>query len=107
MSRALALAPLLLAACACERRAARRAARAGAGALRRPHARRLEGDARFWRVEDGAIVGESTPANPCAQTTYLTWKGAAAGDFELELEWRLRGGNSGVQFRSRADGRRR
>src|SRR5688500_2896868 len=30
-----------------------------------------EGDPGFWRVEDGAIVGESSAANPCAETTYL------------------------------------
>ena len=66
------------------------------------------GDARFWRVEDGALVGESTAANPLERTTYLTWIGDDAGgevaDFVLELEWRMQGGNSGVQFRSRANG---
>ncbi|HEX6885622.1 MAG TPA: family 16 glycoside hydrolase [Planctomycetota bacterium] len=64
-----------------------------------------EGDARFWRVEDGALVGESTAANPCAETTYLVWRGGQVVDFELELEWRFvsaEGANSGVQFRSRA-----
>jgi len=64
-----------------------------------------EGDPRFWRVEDGVIVGESTPANPCAETTYLVWRGGQVVDFELELEWRFatpEGANSGVQFRSRA-----
>src|SRR6185503_12741797 len=66
-----------------------------------------EGDARFWRVEGGAIVGESTPENPCAETTYLVWRDGALSDFELELEWRFpeagAGANSGVQFRSRAE----
>ena len=69
-----------------------------------------EGDARYWRVEGGALVGESTVANPCPETTYLVWRGSGEGeaevdDFELELEWRFPGGvpgNSGVQFRSRA-----
>jgi putative heme-binding domain-containing protein len=63
-----------------------------------------EGDARFWRVEDGAIVGESTPASPCAETTYLAWRGGQLGDFALELEWRFPAcaGNSGVQVRSEA-----
>lgn len=65
-----------------------------------------EGDARFWRVENGVLVGESTLANPCAATTYLVWRGGEVADFELELEWRFPGGapgNSGLQFRSRAD----
>ncbi len=61
-----------------------------------------EGDPRFWRVEEGTIVGESTVENPCERTTYLVWRGGTVGDFELTLAWRIRGGNSGVQFRSRA-----
>ncbi len=62
------------------------------------------GDPRFWRVENGAIVGESTPANPCERTTYLVREDLEAEDFELELAFRIAGGNSGVQFRSRASG---
>jgi hypothetical protein len=61
-----------------------------------------EGDPRFWRVEDGAIVGASTATNPCDASTYLVWRGGELGDFELELEWRMSAGNSGVQLRSRA-----
>jgi hypothetical protein len=54
----------------------------------------------FWRVENGCIVGESTTANPCNATTYLLWRGTPLEDFELALDFRLTGGNSGVQFRS-------
>ncbi len=59
-----------------------------------------DGDPRFWRVENGCIVGESTAANPCDATTYLTWRGGTLEDFELSFEYRIVGGNSGVQFRS-------
>ncbi len=59
-----------------------------------------EGDPRFWRIEAGAIVGESTTENPCTETTYLIWTGGEVADFDLRLEFRLHGGNSGVQFRS-------
>lgn len=66
-----------------------------------------EGNPRFWRVEGGAIVGESTAENPCSETTYLVWRDGEFSDFELELEWRFPVGatdaNSGVQFRSRAE----
>ena len=34
-----------------------------------------DGDARFWRVENGAIVGESTEMNPAEKNTFLIWKG--------------------------------
>lgn len=64
-----------------------------------------EGDTRYWRVEAGALVGESTPLVPCAETNYLVWRRGEVADFELELEWRFPAGqpaNSGVQFRSLA-----
>ena len=60
-----------------------------------------EGKAGWWRVEDGAITSESTPQKPCLQCNYLMWRGGQPGDFDLRLEYRLVGGNSGIQFRSR------
>jgi putative heme-binding domain-containing protein len=59
------------------------------------------GDGRFWSVEEGAIVGRSTEANPCGRTTWLVYDGGRHEHFELSLEVQLEGGNSGVQFRSR------
>lgn len=34
------------------------------------------------------------------QNTFLIWRGGAPGNFELEAEYRLTGGNSGFQYRS-------
>lgn len=65
-----------------------------------------DGDARFWSVENGAIVGRSTLDNPCNETNYLVWRGGEVGDFELACEFKIDGGNSGVQFRSRDLGAR-
>lgn len=59
-----------------------------------------DGDTRFWRVENGAIVGESTPSNVVAQNNFLIWRGGVLGDFELKLEFRMNGTNSGIQYRS-------
>ena len=59
-----------------------------------------EGDPTFWRVEGGAIVGESTAEKPVTQNTFLIWRGGRPGDFDLKLEFRIHGGNSGVQYRS-------
>jgi hypothetical protein len=59
------------------------------------------GEPGWWRVEDGAITAESTTKKPCVRHTYLIWDGGQPGDFDLRLEFRLVGGNSGVQFRSR------
>ena len=63
-----------------------------------------DGDPRYWSVEDGAIVGRSTEANPLASTTYLLWRGGEVADFELAFDFQLVGGNSGLQFRSRDQG---
>jgi len=58
------------------------------------------GDGLHWSVAGGAIVGESTAEVPLPQTTYLVLDGREFADFELRLEFRIHGGNSGIQFRS-------
>ncbi|MPZ17857.1 MAG: DUF1080 domain-containing protein [Luteitalea sp.] len=59
-----------------------------------------DGDASFWRVENGALVGESTAENPVEQNTFLIWRGGEPKDFELKVEFRLSATNSGIQIRS-------
>ena len=59
-----------------------------------------DGDPAFWRVETGAIVGETKPGAMPKQNTFLIWRGGAPADFELDAEYRLTGGNSGIQYRS-------
>lgn len=54
----------------------------------------------FWRVEDGAIVGETTEKNPVAANTFLVWQGGEIADFEFRCKVRFSGNNSGVQYRS-------
>ncbi len=59
-----------------------------------------DGDPGFWSVKEGAIVGESTAANPVQINTFLIWRGGAPGDFELKLEYKINSTNSGIQYRS-------
>ncbi|MFM8415661.1 MAG: family 16 glycoside hydrolase [Planctomycetota bacterium] len=60
-----------------------------------------EGKPEFWRVEEGAIVGETTPENPTKGNTFLIWRAGLVDDFELELAYRISDkGNSGIQYRS-------
>jgi hypothetical protein len=59
-----------------------------------------DGDPKFWRVENGAMVGETTKEKQPKQNTFLIWRGGQPADFELKLEYRLTGFNSGIQFRS-------
>lgn len=59
-------------------------------------------DTSFWRVEDGAMLGETKPDHQPKQNIFCIWKGGEPADFELKLQYRLTGtnGNSGVQYRS-------
>jgi hypothetical protein len=60
-----------------------------------------DGNPKFWRVEDGAIVGESTPANPSGNN-YIVYRDLVARDFTLKFEIKVEGtGGSGIQYRSR------
>ncbi|KFG91375.1 hypothetical protein BV98_000868 [Sphingobium herbicidovorans NBRC 16415] len=59
------------------------------------------GDPQYWRVEDGAIVGQVTPDTLLRSNTFLIWSGGKPEDFELKLDYRITlGGNSGINYRS-------
>ncbi len=60
-----------------------------------------DGDPKLWKVEDGAIVGETTKENPTKGNTFLIWKDAEVDDFELRFSYKIKDGNSGVQYRSK------
>jgi hypothetical protein len=60
-----------------------------------------DGDQTFWRVENDAIIGESTAEKQLkGNNTFLIWRGGQPKDFELKLEYRINSTNSGVQYRS-------
>ncbi len=60
-----------------------------------------DGNPKFWRVEGGAIVGESTPENPSGNT-YIAYRDVVAKDFTLKFEMKVEGsGGSGLQYRSK------
>ncbi len=59
------------------------------------------GDAKFWSVRDGAITGQSTKENPLRHNTFLVWDGGDVADFELRVTCRIKGNNSGIQYRSK------
>ena len=61
------------------------------------------GDPALWRVERGVIVGRASGLD---HSSFLVSEGTY-DDFLLELELRLLGGNSGVQFRSAGAGEHR
>ncbi len=59
-----------------------------------------DGNSKFWSVKDGAITGQTTSDNPTPGNTFIIWKGGELGDFELKLQYKIVGGNSGIQYRS-------
>ena len=59
-----------------------------------------DGNPVHWSVKDGAIVGENTKENPTKGNTFLIWKGGVLKDFDLTLDYKIDGGNSGIQYRS-------
>ncbi|MBI1901455.1 MAG: DUF1080 domain-containing protein [Planctomycetia bacterium] len=59
-----------------------------------------DGNPDLWRVEDGAITGQTTAEKPTKGNTFLIWRGGELDDFELKLEYKIVGGNSGIQYRS-------
>jgi Domain of Unknown Function (DUF1080) len=60
-----------------------------------------DGDPKYWRVEDGALVGEITPETVVKSNTFIIWRGGRPKAFELKLDYRITStGNSGINYRS-------
>jgi hypothetical protein len=60
-----------------------------------------DGDPRFWRVENGELVGETSETNKAEKNTFLVYRGGEFADFDLKLQYRVTNFNSGVQYRSK------
>lgn len=59
------------------------------------------GDSLYWRVEDGCLVGEVTPATILKRNTFIVWQQGLTTDFSLKVDYRITpGGNSGINYRS-------
>jgi len=60
-----------------------------------------EGDTKYWRVENGNLVGEITPETLLKTNSFIIWKGGDPGDFELKGSFKItEKGNSGINYRS-------
>lgn len=60
-----------------------------------------EGDATYWRVDNGCLVGEVTPETLLKRNSFIIWTGGTVADFELKLEFKVSSkGNSGINYRS-------
>lgn len=60
-----------------------------------------DGDATYWSVENGNLIGEITPKTLLKANTFIIYKDSQPGDFELKLEFMIsENGNSGINYRS-------
>jgi hypothetical protein len=62
-----------------------------------------DADPDFWRVDNGAIAGATTPTHQPKQNTFCIWRSEQPADFDFRAQYRLTGGsagNSGFQYRS-------
>jgi hypothetical protein len=60
-----------------------------------------EGDTKYWRVENGNLVGEITPETLLKTNSFIVWQGGQPADFELKGEFNItEKGNSGINYRS-------
>ncbi len=59
-----------------------------------------KGNAELWSVQDGSITGRTTAENPLKFNTFLIYDEAPVADFELRLDYKIKAGNSGIQYRS-------
>jgi hypothetical protein len=60
-----------------------------------------DGTPDVWHVEDGNLVGESSPEHPSG-TTNIIWRGGEPANFAFKVEMKLegKGANGGIQYRS-------
>src|SRR5262249_36490472 len=59
------------------------------------------GDPKYWRVENGSMVGEITPETVVKSNTFIIWQDGKPKDFELKVDYRITAaGNSGINYRS-------
>ncbi len=58
-------------------------------------------DANYWSVQDGAITGQTTPDKLLKYNTFCVLADREPANFLLRLKYRIVGGNSGVQYRSK------
>ena len=60
-----------------------------------------EYDPVYWRVENGALVGEITPSTLLKRNSFILKKDLITRDFDLRVEYRVSSsGNSGINYRS-------
>jgi hypothetical protein len=63
-----------------------------------------KGRSELWTVKDGAITGYTKDGKIEGGNSFLVWDGTLK-DFELKVKFKIVGGNSGIQYRSKNVGK--
>jgi Domain of Unknown Function (DUF1080) len=63
-----------------------------------------KGRADLWSVKDEALTGYTKDGKIPGGNSFLVWDGKV-GDFELKAKYKIVGGNSGIQYRSKYFGK--
>ena len=63
-----------------------------------------KGRPELWSVRDGAVTGYTKDGRIEGGNSFLVWAGTVR-DFELKAMFKIAGGNSGIQYRSRHVGK--
>ncbi|WP_020468598.1 3-keto-disaccharide hydrolase [Zavarzinella formosa] len=63
-----------------------------------------KGFPELWSVKDGAITGYTKDGKLPKGNSFLIWDGVVK-DFELNVKFKIVGGNSGIQYRSKVVGK--
>jgi hypothetical protein len=59
-----------------------------------------DGEPKIWSVKDGAILGNTADVT-LKTNTFLIWRDGTLDNFVLKLKYRIKNGNSGIQYRSK------
>lgn len=61
-----------------------------------------DADPKYWRIENGVLIGEVTPETLLKANSFAIWRGGSPANFELKVEYRVSpAGNSGINYRSK------
>ena len=60
-----------------------------------------DGNPELWSVKNGVITGKTTGPEQLAYNQFLIWRGGEVKNFILHAKIKVRGNNSGIQYRSR------
>jgi putative heme-binding domain-containing protein len=60
-----------------------------------------DGNPELWKVQNGEIVGTTTGPEQLKYNQFLIWRGGVLKNFELRVQVKQKGNNTGIQYRSR------